>query len=303
MSSFSSRHPRLPAERFLWAVLTPDLPTAALRRMNSAKTRAVLDEAFASHLPMELGQVAAAYTLLPDGTVLACALPDTALEEPELADAVTLAPATLPQWLDQSADPEQLNVLIRSHEPDVVTVARRRRSAVLTGAVALLAAAVWIGLERRADASRVDRMEAESAISRLTTSADAVAIGLTPSANLRPDSFAFVIDRELAKLRATRNKQASLGLSDAVDPLASLLARWPSGVKTQVQSLSATPGLLSVSVLVPELADAERLSAALAGTQGWESSQPQITSNGKRVQVLISLKPAPKRSVDKGPTP
>ena len=147
------RHPRLPAERFFWAMLTPELPADALRRTDAAMTRAVLDEAFAPHLPIDFARVAVAYSVLPNGTVLACALPASALEDPALAGAVTLAPATLPAWLDHPADPERLNVLTGPHEPRVVTVARRRRSAVLTAAVAVLAAGVGIGFERRAAAA------------------------------------------------------------------------------------------------------------------------------------------------------
>ena len=80
-----SRHPRLPAERFFWALLTPELPADALRRTDAAMTRAVLDEAFAPHLPTDLARVGMAYAVLPSGAVLACALPVSALEEPALA--------------------------------------------------------------------------------------------------------------------------------------------------------------------------------------------------------------------------
>ena len=86
-----ARHPRLPAERFFWALLTPELPADALRRTDAAMTRAVLDEAFAPHLPIDLARVAVAYTVLPSGAVLACALPASALEDPSLARALDLA--------------------------------------------------------------------------------------------------------------------------------------------------------------------------------------------------------------------
>lgn len=247
---------------------------------------------FAPHLPTDLARVGMAYAVLPSGAVLACALPVSALEEPALASAVTLAPATLPAWLGQPADPERLNVLTGPHEPRVVTVARRRRAAVLTAAVAVLAAGVGLGLERRAAAARADRADAVAALVRLTGSPAAASLGVPADADL--ESASLTIDRELTRLRATRSKQASLGLADASDPLAALLSRWPRDVKAQAQTLSAAPTQLTVSAMLPAHADAEKLSSALAGTTGWEAGQPQINANGKGVQVQLTLKPTTK---------
>lgn len=278
------RHPRLPADRFFWAVLTPDLPADALRRPDAAMTRAVLDEAFAPHLPMDVAGVAAAYTPLARGAVLACALPASTLEDPALAGALTLAPATLPDWLEQEADPEAMNVLTGPHEPRAVTLARRRRSSVLAAAVAVLAAGVGIGLERRAAAARADHADAVAALTGM----------MAPTPEADPGLASLALDRELARLRATRSKQASLGLADASGPMAALLAHWPRDVKAQAQTVSAAPSQLTVSALLPAHADAEKLSAALAGTAGWEAGQPQISASGRGVQVQLTLKPSTK---------
>jgi hypothetical protein len=286
-----NHHPRLPADRFYWAVLTPDVPASSLRSLNAPMTRAILDEAFASHLPVDLGSIAPAYTRLPDNSVLACALPASALDESALAAAITLAPSELPRWLDHDADPERLNVLTGAYEPRPVTAARRSRSMAVACTAALVALGLIVGFERRATSAREDHNAAMAEIDRLASSKSAVEIGLSTSQPMLERSFA--LERELSRLRATRSTSASLGLGDATDPLATLLAAWPRGVNAQVQTLTAAPKQLTMSALLPTLPDAERLAASLGTAPGWDHAQPQITTTGKGVQMQLTLTPAP----------
>jgi len=290
--TLQDRHPRLHAERFFWAVLAPKLPAHALRRTDAAATRVILDEAFAPHLPVEVTMVAPAYTPLSDGTVLACGLPASSLGDPALAGAVTLAPGTPPIWLDRPIDLERLNVLTGAHEPGVVTIARRLRSTTLTAAATVLALGVGVGFERRTAAARADADTANAAMVRLTGSPTAASVGVDPSADF--GSADLIIDRELTRLRAARGTRASVGLTDASDSLAALLAHWPRNLRAQVQTVSATPNQLTVGALLPAHADAEDLSAALTATVGWDVGQPQINTVGKGVQVQLTLKPSAK---------
>jgi len=283
-------HPRLAPERFYWAVLSPGLPEASLRRLDAPMTRAVLDEAFAEHLPVDPASVAPAYTPLPDGTVLACALPAATLEEPVLASAITLAPSSLPGWLTQDADPETLNVLTGAFEPRAVLAARRRRSVTVAGLAALVAFACIVGFERRAAHARETERASLAALDELVRSKPAQDLGIQPDQPAPERSV--TLDRELSRLRATRNSQASLGLADAADPLASVLAAWPRGTKAQVQSLSAAPSQLSLSALLPTLPDAEKLASTLGSAPGWAPAQPQITTSGKGVQMQLTLTPS-----------
>lgn len=286
-------HPRLSPERFYWAVLSPlqDLPVVTARTLGTPMTRAVLGEAFAAHLPVELATVAPAYTMLADGSVLACALPAAALGEPNLASAITVAPSALPEWLTQDADPETLNVLTGAFEPRSVLAARRQRSLAVTGLAALLALGCIVGFERRAAHARGAEQSSLAALDELVRSNPAQELGIQPDQPAHERSVA--LDRELSRLRATRNSQASLGLADAADPLASVLAAWPRGIKAQVQSLSAAPSQLSLSALLPTLPEAEKLASALGSAPGWAPAQPQITTSGKGVQMQLTLTPTP----------
>ncbi len=295
-------HPRLPADRFYWAVLTPDLPASSLRSLTAPMTRAVLDELFAPHLPVDLASVACSYTPLPDNSVLACAIPASVIDDPAHAAAVTLAPSGLPTWLEHDADPEHLNVLTGVYEPRPVTAARRRRSLVAASIAALVAVVLAVGFERRASLARADRAASQTAMDQLLRSKPAADLGVSPTNSVQTSSQA--LERELSRLRATRSTRAALGLGDAADPLASLLASWPGEIKAQVQTLTAAPTQVSMSALLPSLSDAERLAATLGTTPGWAPSQPQITTSGRGVQMQLNLSPistpAPK---PKGGTP
>jgi len=296
-------HPRLSPERFYWAVLSPsqDLPVVTARTLSTPMTHAVLGEAFAAHLPVELATVAPAYTALPDGSVLACALPAAALAEPELASAITLAPSTLPEWLTQDADPETLNVLTGAFEPRAVMVARHQRSLAVAGLAAIVAFGCIVGFERRTALARGAEQASLAALDELVRSEPARDLGIQPDQPAPERSVA--LDRELSRLRATRNSQASLGLADAADPLASMLAAWPRGTKAQVQSLSAAPTQLSLSALLPTLPEAEKLASALGSAPGWAPAQPQITTSGKGVQMQLTLTPTSPNSKPQGGTP
>lgn len=294
-------HLRLSPERFYWAVLSPGLQEASLRRLDAPMTRAVLDEAFAGHLPVEFASVAPAYTRLPDGKVLACAMPTATLEEPGLASAITLAPSLLPGWLSQEADPETLNVLTGVFEPRAVLATRQRRSLTTAGLAAMVALGCIIGFERRAAHARATEQAAFAALDELVRSKPAQDLGIRSEQPALERSVA--LDRELSRLRATRNSQASLGLADAADPLASVLAAWPRGTKAQVQSLSAAPTQLSLSALLPTLPDAEKLASALGSAPGWAPAQPQITTSGKGVQMQLTLTHTSPNSKPQGGTP
>ncbi len=294
-------HPRLPAERFYWAILTPDVPASSLRSLTAPMTRAILDEAFAAHLPVDLASIAPAYKRLPDNSVLACALPASALDDPVLAAAITLAPLNLPVWLEHDANPDTLNVLTGVFEPLPVTAARRRRSIAVACTAALVALGLIVGFERRATSARADHNTSLAAIEQLVSSKPAVEIGLFASQPMLERSF--TLERELSRLRATRSTRASLGLGDATDPLATFLAAWPRGVKAQVQTLTAAPTQLTMSALLPTLPDAERLAASLGTAPGWDHAQPQITTSGKGVQMQLTLTPATPASRPQGGTP
>lgn len=252
--------------------------------------RPLLDDAFAAHVPGSMDQVASAYAWLPSGKVLACGLPVASLAE--APHAVTLTPGSLPAWLDEPPDPESLNVLTGLHEPASVTAAGRRKSRTMAAMVAAVAALAWIGFERRVSAARSDLAETTAALERLSDTPIASAVNV--SSQLRGgehDAASVALDKELSRLIATRSGRASIGLADAASPLANLLARWPRGLGTQLQSISSGLGKLTLNVQLPTLADAEKLTAALAGTPGWEASQPQISAKGSAVQVQLTLSP------------
>ncbi|XVJ59527.1 MAG: hypothetical protein HEQ23_09015 [Tepidisphaera sp.] len=296
-------HPRLTPERFYWSVLTPspDLAVVTARSLGTSMTRAVLGEAFAAHLPVELATVAPAYKMLADGSVLACALPAAALGEPDLASAITVAPSALPEWLTQDADPESLNVLTGAFEPRAVLAARRHRSLAVAGLAAMVAFGCVVGFERRAAHARGAERASVAALDELVRSQPAQDLGIRPDQPAHERSV--TLDRELSRLRATRNSQASLGLADAADPLASVLAAWPRGTKAQVQSISAAPSQLSLSALLPTLPEAEKLASALGSAPGWAPAQPQITTSGKGVQMQLTLTPTSPNSKPQGGTP
>lgn len=282
-------HVRWRHQRFYWAVLPVEAAPSSLKRIASAHSRAWLDGAFAPYVPRDIDRVASAYTRLPSGRVLACGVPVEALESLLASGAETLTPESIPEWLDEVADPHTLNVLIAAHEPPAVTSLRRRRSGLIAASIAVASILAAVGFQRGAAADRHTLAETSDLLQGLaeTSSGKDYLSGIANTV-LDDGRVAF----ELSRLRVTRNSAVRAGLADAVPMLEPVLARWPRKVRTQVQSLTATSSQLSMNVLLPTHEDADTLVAALKATKGVEAAQPQISTGNKGVTLQFTLKSA-----------
>lgn len=281
----AAQHLRWPAERFYWAELRVDLPTKA--RVTSPSIRAVLDEAFEPHVPVDFSDVAPAYMKLAEGTVLACAVPISSIEQ-DAPHAITLAPESLPAVLGDSGagDPADLNVLTGPHTPIAVVHAERKRAFALStcaaGVLVLLCLGLWLRLAR-ADNELAAARAAAVQISRSPVAA-AIPAGLLPF-----DQRAFA---ELARLRATRSASARTGVTDAAALLEPVLRRWPAQAKARATELSVGPSGVTIGAIVNTPTDADRLVTAFAQSPGWQAPRSEINTQGTIQRVRITMSPS-----------
>lgn len=328
--SSSARDLRLPSDRFYWAVLD----AAPLKRRNPEQ----LGYLFEQVLPVPIEEIHAAYVRIDRNMYLACGMDRAKLAalaaEHEAGDALlALGPAAVPELgADPSADETgvggkagSINLLTGDFEPKAVRRSRRRWLLQTAAIIALFAAILALGLERRIgqlNSQAAGLQQAQRGIYEQVLGAQAVRAGgsLPPSLQLAA---------ELRRLRQTRQSADSpespgAGIPQLVDcaqTLASLLAIWPSehagqsDLFMQTDSVVITPTSVSVRGFVPSTTDAERLVGVLtvaqlakqrpaqSGGGRWISQQPQINAGGganSSVQVSLQWR---RNEASKGATP
>jgi hypothetical protein len=282
----TSPHPRWDPDRFFWAVLTVDLPPHA--DLQAPGVRASLDAGLEPHVPIPIEQLATAYMKLGDGKVLACAVSEAAARR-EAPDAITLAPARLPPWLEEGAaagDPGSMNVLTGANTPSPVRAAERKQQLVVAAAIMLAAGLVCVGLERRLLVTARALDEARESVRFLEQSS---VVGALPPG---PQPVRQRVFTELNRLRATRAQAARSGVSDAAALLEPVLRRWPADARARATDVSVAGTSLTLSAIANSPAEAERLVAAYAQTPGWQAPRSEITavpgSTAQRVRLTMT---------------
>ena len=277
----------LSPEKLYWAVLAVEpgvLERGGGAIPGSQVTRHTrdLDELMAEFLPVGIETVKPAYAWIDRKHVLGVAAPRELLLAACERETIAALPAAVPAGIlpEGLAVPEGITAGLNHlwGDLDPAPVVKTRRLATLTAAAAIVAAAGLgiVGLERRTAALR-DAAAAESREVDATLAA----------AYRKPTREAGIVamDTELSRLTRTRAPRASAP-RDAADALQQLLKAWPrtgekeskETAKIRTEVLSATADVLTLTVVVEERGDAERLSASLREMMGWKLPQPQFTA-------------------------
>ncbi len=284
----SGLHLRWPVERFYWAVLDGSLVPAA-SRLGARRLRQGLGYVFESVLPgIPIEEVHAIYQRLPgqQRRYLACAVPLSALEQEVPKGALSLSPESLPDFVTDAVDPHRLNLLTGKFLPGHLRGLRRRSMLSLALIALLCAVLLSFGSERRVRAvqQQVGRVvEAKLAVYEQVLGAEAIG-GRLPTERL--------LTAELRTLERTRSSDAPVDdIADCSTVLSNLLARWPTSVTVDVQTLSIAPEAITVGGSVPAMEDVQRLWDAFQAMPGWRAEPPQSKTSGDRVTFTLSFKP------------
>lgn len=279
-----SRHAHtrtVPSGTCYWALLRPESLPRARNGTGSdlGVAREYLDALLAEDLPVSIDDVHAVYVRASDATVIACAIGRDQLHGLK-GDALHLTPDALPTFVAGHAiEIDSLNLLVGDFEP--VPLARERGHARLIAAAASVALCVLasVGLLRRANSLRQEIAANDS----LAVSTARVAIANASSTSgdtARPNDIGvgnalFHMRETLASLRATRSIDPSTS-PDAIAPLASLLSEMPHTESLRTDSLSVTPGTISLNLATDH--DPQALLANLSAPSGFTMTEPRYTT-------------------------
>ncbi|MEW6747312.1 MAG: hypothetical protein AB1486_31665 [Planctomycetota bacterium] len=261
---------RWPHERFYWGVLdTGRLPSSR------KPSREELDYLFEPLLPEPLETVQAVYAPLGSRRYLACAVPSSVLESELGREAVTLAPSSLPDFVDGEVEPARLNLLTGPFTPPVMSAIKRRIRLEVAFTVALSVLLVALGFERRI-------RDAEAAVESLQEATDRVyeqVLGPGFQQATLPPSLQ--LEAEWRRLRQTRTSDGALfALPDVAVDLSRILALWPPSIPFDVQSLQITPDTIHLQALLPRSEEAQTLASAVEGLAGWSHDPPSVHAAG-----------------------
>lgn len=293
-------HPRWPASRFYWAVLTPAV-LGDIGYVGNVPPRATLETLLAEELPVDVADVHAVFVSLGERGVLACAVPVTDLES--LPDSArTLGPNGVPTGLADIGPPEtvaSLNLLQGLYEPACVRHARQAVWTSATWIAAALIAIVGLGLHLQASADRRAAIEAQHAARRIASDAIATrAITQVDGAvNTGQQNAIDQLHAVVTRISRERGDQASSARpADAAMAMAGLLSQWPKGLATRMDSLAFGETSIRLAGTVASFEDASVLTDALKAIPGWDAEQPQVTAQGNRVSIRTSLTRAARSS-------
>ena len=293
-------HPRWPASRFYWAVLTPAVLDKA-GPVGTVPPRATLETLLAEELPVDVADMHAVFVSLGERGVLACSVPITDMESlPE--SARTLGPNGVPAGLTEIVPPEtvaSLNLLQGLYEPACVRHARQAVLASATWIAAALIAIVGLGLHLQASADRRAAIEAQQAAELIAR--DAVATSaitqMDGAVNAGQQNAIDQLHAVVTRLSRERGDQASNARpADAAMAMSELLSQWPKGLATRMDSLAFGETSIRLTGSVANFDEASVLTDAFKGIPGWNAEQPQVTAQGNRVSIRTSLTRAAKTS-------
>lgn len=263
---------RLPADRFLWAVLK------APGHRRGARAGAPLAPGLLPQLSEQVhvdpDSLAAVAASLGNGRLLVCALEHDALS-PYRATALRLSPGSIPpcEVGTGELDPGDLDLLVGGFTPLPVQRRVRLRHAMAAGAVTVCALLAALGLSRRAAAWSEQARQARTRASQVAVAVDPMAT----TADL--PALAEEAQRELEAL-------ATLGTPAPIAPvLAQLLAAWPAHAAPT--SLSVEEGTILISVLVT--GDPAGFLGGLRPPAGWRAQEPRLASMDGGTQITLVL--------------
>ena len=275
---------RWPPERFFWSFIDTEgmVHTSArgtpLNRAARALPPALLGE-LQDVVPVPVESLHAVYvpSLRGDGMVV-CAVDSAELEALHTGPALTLAPSSLPPFLDGACDPSCINVLVGRYEPAMITSLRRRPIVTVAIGLALVAVLLAAGLARRSSVWSAESGRAA------TQYADVLAAVNADPRDPMP------LERELAQARRAADPDSvPAATPDAALVMAKVLDAWPTKVESQPRAIAVRPGSAALTV---ELAgDARPFLEAFHAPAGWTLDEPRVTSARGITTLNLVLRP------------
>ncbi len=262
---------RWPNERFYWAILDVSVLPRHLR--HSAEHRGFLLE---GELPIAIESVQAAYTVLSEDRLLACAVERDVLDAEVDPGVRVLTPESAPDGLiaENAVDLDRLNVLTGAYRPTATRAAHHRFVALACGLVIALVVVATAGLLRRASLLQGAARDAEIATHEALESA----LGRTLRTDPGSVSIASLeLDNRVAAIARTRDAStADRTVFDAAAALSALLGTWPDTVAVEVQQLTLAADRIVCAGTVHDISEPARVTAGFAKLAGWDSRPPEL---------------------------
>jgi len=167
-------------------------------------------------------------------------------------------------------------VLVGRFEPAIRRRSRTRRQLAAMAVVAALAAALGIGMNRRAS-------HADSLSERAGAASASILRHSLPS---KPHAAQLRIELERARREAAFDPAARRS-PDAAAALASALRAWPTALSTKPQSISVGPDGVSIAVVVA--GDPATFLKAFEPPAGWTMDEPRLTSVDSQTRISLRL--------------
>jgi hypothetical protein len=279
MSAARGPHRELPASRFYWGTVDASALPRGVGR-DDERLGFLLEPL----LPQPLDELKVVFQPLGERRFLACAMPRDRLHEEGGADALTLSPQDIPDFVGGGVDPASLNLLVGELTPEPVRRLRRRHALLL--AALSVASALLIGIGFEARASQLVNLEAQRDDEAERIVELVVPSGGSPSA--LPPSLR--LEAELRVLERTRRSPAGSGVQvDSVADLSGLLSAWPEGLGIETESIHVNADSMIVQGVVPESDHAQQLATAMEALAGWRARPPTIRSSGSSLRATLHL--------------
>lgn len=291
------------AEQFYWALLDASVLPRGFMRPGVSDQR--LGYLFEAELPTTIEHIHCVYTRVHGRRYLACGIERDRIEsDHSLRDALSLGPDAVPDFLalPRLIDARPINLLTGCYEPAALRAQRRRwisESVVLFG---LILVAILLGLSRRITLIRQSTEQVRQAQQSLFDDLYPVA---TAGRSSQPRALRLLA--ELRMLERTRGRAAQTTVvrePDAAYSLSLFLGQWPVGAPVLTESISVSPGSLTLTGRLPSVIRAEEFVAGFKLPDAWQSRQPQIAvvTDGVRLTWRLTPRDLPVGSPDGRPT-
>lgn len=277
-----------PAGRFYWAVLDASAIPGGGR-----PSREQLGFLLEPLVPQPLEELHAVYRPLGNRRFLACAVPREALHEVE-GEALSLRPDSLPEFVSESIDPGEINLLCGPHTPAAIRRESRRGWRLVAAFALASTTLLGVGLERRARAAE----RAAAGLFAATDAAVARALGDLAAPEGLPATAR--LEAEWRTLSVTRGEgEVSRDERDAAVTLSRLLSLWPPGVAFEPESLHVNPDSIHLRGEASESQAVLDLQAALEKLEGWKVATPSLRRSGDVWAVALRIDRAAQEEGDR----
>lgn len=261
------------ASELYWAVLPRD--------------NARVEFAFERSLPFDAQGLHCTASRLEDGRTLVVGI------EPEYfktflatqgSDLWQVRPASLPTFLQGVVDAkvlEDLDLLHGVFESRIRQQVRKQRMLIVVSFVLVLFTFFTIGTVRRI---RADQEVAKNLDTQTKTLAknELQVLGVVAGNGDPAQTLSLAIRRLESQASGRKNTPC-----DAI--LEHLWQVWPKTIKIQVETLTVTPGRITLRAIVPDTATVQEVSQALARMPGWSLAPSMVENQNQGIRITLAL--------------